>query len=54
MSGHHGEAYIDAAFLGSHAEWGWQCLTPGCGYESTGWESVDQAETAGGEHMRQS
>ena len=47
MSSHRTEVYHD----GFH-EFAWQCLTPGCHEEATGFETFEPAHEAANEHRR--
>ena len=42
MPRHHVESFTEGS------EWGWQCLT--CGWEATGYEDLDAAESASDQH----
>ena len=41
---HRVEVFVEDAFDGSGRGWGWQCFTPGCGKEETGWATCAEAE----------
>ena len=41
---HRVEVFVEDAFDGSGRGWGWQCFTPGCGKEETGWATYAEAE----------
>jgi len=42
---HHAEVFIEGNL------WGWQCLTPTCRQEATGYEDHNAAEVAMEEHV---